>query len=61
MMYRVLRQFFDLTDQHLYRVGDAFPRAGANPSDERIAELAGNNNKVGSPLIAEVKRRKKEK
>ena len=62
-MYKVLKTFRDLQDSkatktgtiyHRYLVGDRYPREGANPSPERIAELAGTNNRMGCPLIAPI-------
>lgn len=59
-MYKVIKGFHDLHDEKKtksgtvyfeYKVGDTYPRKGLSPSDERIAELAGENNKQGTPLI----------
>ena len=59
-MYQVIREFHDLQDAtetksgiiyHQYRVGDTYPRKGLNPSEGRIAELAGTGNAQGQPLI----------
>ncbi len=61
-MYKVIKRFFDLQDnKHQYEVGDIFPheKCGYPVTDERIAELAGAKNKIGEPLIKEVKTRKK--
>lgn len=56
MTYSVIRVFADLQDgNHIYNVGDTFPRDGATASDERITELSGRDNLQGVPLIAEVK------
>lgn len=53
MDYKVIHFFTDLQDfNHAYRVGDVFPRQGMKVSEERIAELLGNKNKQGKPLIA---------
>ena len=61
-MYKVIKEFADLQDAkptkagimyHNYRVGDIYPRKGYNPSDVRIAELAGSDNRRGDPLIIE--------
>ncbi len=55
-MYKVIEHFTDLQDNnHPYNVGDTFPRSGLSVSDGRIAELAGNYNKRGIPLIELVK------
>ncbi len=52
-MYKVIKLFADLQDgNHVYNVGDEFPRKGVSVTDARIAELAGSNNKQGTPLIA---------
>ena len=59
-MYKVIKAFHDLQDSkdtkngkiyHEYKVGDIFPRKGMDVSEERIQELAGNDNKQGVPLI----------
>jgi hypothetical protein len=55
-MYKVIKYFTDLHDNDRpYNVGDIFPRKGIAVSQERIAELASNNNKQGQPLIELVK------
>ena len=54
-MYKVIYRFADLQDKnHIYNVGDAYPREGSEPSEKRIDELAGKNNKIGKPLIEKV-------
>lgn len=54
-MYKVIKAFTDLQDgNHVYHSGEIFPRKGAKASQERIAELSGDANKVGYPLIAEI-------
>lgn len=54
-MYNVVKKFVDLQDKnHLYKVGDRYPRNGKNVSENRIHELATNNNKIGVPLIKEM-------
>lgn len=56
-MYKVIKLFADLQDNnHVYTIGDTFPRAGLTVTPERLAELAGSNNKQGVPLIKEVKK-----
>ena len=59
-MYKVVKAFHDLKDvkktksgnaYYEYNVGDTYPRKGLEPSKDRIAELAGKNNKQGTPLI----------
>ena len=52
MSYKVIHRFTDLQDfNHLYNVGDAFPRIGMKVSQSRIDELASNKNKLKTPLI----------
>ncbi len=54
-MYKVIKPFADLQDNnHVYKVGDVFPRAGLEVTDERLAELSGYKNKQGEPLIKKV-------
>lgn len=54
-MYEVIKHFTDLQDDnHPYYVGETFPRKGLKVTDERLAELAGSNNKQGQPLIKKV-------
>lgn len=55
MSYEVVVTFTDLQDgEHLYNVGDEYPRTGYKPSAKRIDELSGANNKRGKPLIKAV-------
>lgn len=55
MTYQVVKFFTDLHDEnHPYNVGDSFPRAGVSVTEGRLAELAGNHNKQGVPLIVKV-------
>lgn len=52
MQYRVIKMFTDLQDKkYAYQVGDTYPREGLSPTDERIAELSGSQNRQGKPLI----------
>ncbi len=55
-MYKVIKFFTDLQDNdYPYSVGDIFPRSGMAVTEERLAELAGSNNKRHEPLIEKVK------
>lgn len=55
-MFIVINAFLDLKDnEHLYDVGDAYPREGLEPSEERIKELLGSDNLQGQPMIKAVK------
>lgn len=55
-MYKVIKYFTDLQDSnHPYDVGDVFPRDGLTVTEERLAELAGKENKQGEPLIKHIK------
>lgn len=56
MSYKVIHAFTDLQDfNHIYRVGDIFPRSGMKVSDERLSELSSNKNKQKKALIAREK------
>lgn len=60
MAYKVIKLFTDLHDNdYLYNVGDTFPRKGITVTEERLAELAGSNNKQHTPLIVKVEAKKK--
>lgn len=55
-MHKALVNFVDLRDNnHRYHAGDSFPREGYEVSDDRIAELCSDQNKLGKPVIAEEK------
>ena len=59
MSYKVIHRFADLQDfNHLYNVGDLFPRIGMKVSQSRIDELASGKNKLKTPLI-EIEKDKK--
>lgn len=52
MFYRAKCRFVDLQDgKRLYEADEVYPRSGLVVTDERLAELAGTNNKAGVPLI----------
>lgn len=52
MSYVVLTRFADLQDgNRIYEAGDNYPRLGFDVSPERLAELAGSDNRIGKPLI----------
>lgn len=55
-MYKVIKMFADLQDNnHVYEVGDIFPREGLKVSEARLAELSSSRNKQWEPLIELVK------
>lgn len=59
-MIKVIKEFFDLQDGcYQYKEGDTYPRKGYKSTNARIAELAGNKNKLGAALI-EVEQQKEE-
>jgi hypothetical protein len=63
-MYKVIKFFTDLQDNNRpYNVGDIFPHAETSypVSEERLAELAGSDNKQGVPLIQLVEESAEEK
>lgn len=52
MEYRVIERFKDLQDNdRVYEVGDVYQ---GPKSKKRIAELSGEENKIGKPLIEKV-------
>lgn len=56
VMYKVIKKFRDSQDGlYAYSVGDKFPHNGVEVDAERIAELASDKNRLGVPLIVEVK------
>lgn len=62
MMYKVIKYFVDLQDSnHHYNAGDVFPRPGLSVTEERLAELAGSENKQGVPLIKLVQKKRAKK
>ena len=62
MMYKVIKYFVDLQDNNFeYNAGDTFPRPGLVVSEERLAELAGSENKQGVPLIQLVQKKRAKK
>ena len=58
-MHLVVSEFKDLEDnEHIYNVGDIYPREGINIEDidsKRIKELSTKKNKIGKVLIQEIK------
>ena len=61
-MYKVIHEFLDLQDNnHYYGIGDSFPRRGMTVSKDRFVELSGSENKIGKPLIEEVRKPRKQR
>ena len=57
---KVLIAFTDGQDgDHVYNIGDQYPRAGLEPKEERIAYLASGRNRLKAPVIEQPKERKK--
>ena len=53
-MYKVICTFTDLQDnRHVYLCGDVYPREGVQPSNKRISELLGADNRLNKPLIVD--------
>ena len=58
-MYRALVDFSDMQDNsYSYKAGDVFPRKGFVVKQERIKELLSSENKLGKPVIEEIKAEK---
>lgn len=54
MSYFVLTRFADLQDHNrIYEAGDEYPRPGLVVSPQRMAQLAGSDNRAGYPLIVD--------
>lgn len=52
MKYRAVIDFVDMQDNnHVYKIGDEFPRLGMEVTDARIDELIGSNNKLKRSVI----------
>lgn len=59
-MFKVIVRFMDLQDgNHIYEVGDIFPRDGVKVGTDRINELMSCENKIGCPLIEKIKATRK--
>ena len=54
MQYISTGTWRDLTDHHLYADGDVFPHDGREIPAERLAYLAGTQNKAGFAVIKAV-------
>ena len=53
--YEVIHRFKDSEDNnHIYKVGDIYPREGLEPTKKRIKELSTDKNKIGEVLIKKV-------
>ena len=52
-MYTVLKAFIDAQDDnHVYNVGDIYPRRGLEVTDDRLEELSTKKNSCGVVLIS---------
>ena len=61
-MAKVIKAFFDLQDgNYEYKLGEEYPRKGYKATEERLAELAGNKNKMGEAVIKITKPKKLDK
>lgn len=51
-MYKALTRFADMQDAgRIYEAGDTYPRPGFEVTEQRLAELAGSDNRARRPLI----------
>lgn len=53
-MYQSLTKWRDLTDGHLYQLGDSFPYDGREIPADRIDALVSGKNRAGIALITAV-------
>lgn len=52
-MYIAKIRFADSWDgNHVYEVGDRYPRAGVTVTNNRLEELLSDDNSIGTPVIA---------
>ena len=59
-MYKVVVKFADLMDRnHIYNLGDTYPREGYEPDDDRVEFLASGQNKLGIPVIEFIPEKRK--
>lgn len=55
MKYKVIVEFADLEDgNHVYHVGDTYPRQGLAPAKERVEFLHSSQNLLHTPVIEAV-------
>ena len=52
MAYKVIVDFTDKVNGHVYRVGDKYPKSG-RAAKARVEELSGEDNSFKTPLITE--------
>lgn len=59
MRYEVIENFVDSQDKRKkYKIGDSFPMpANKKISEERLAILLSADNKIGRPVIREVRKK----
>ncbi len=51
-MYRTVKAFADAQDNnHVYQIGDVYPRSGVVVTDARLFELSSSANRLRMPLI----------
>ena len=61
-MYKVVVKFADVMDRdHIYEIGDTYPREGYEPDADRVEFLASSQNKLGAPVIELVLEKKSKK
>lgn len=54
-MYQVIRSFLDKTDNnHLYKVGDVYPKEGGKTTKARAKELLTGDNATGQIYLREI-------
>jgi len=54
-MWKVIADFCDSSDGHVYHEGDTFPREGVEVSEARMTELSTFSNRRSTPLIEKVR------
>lgn len=54
MAHKVIRRFRDLKHDHIYEVGDSYPKEGKKATKARLEELSTTENKYKQIYIEEV-------
>ena len=51
-MYKVVKDFADAQDNnHIYKIGEVYPREGYTPTTERLAYLSSAKTPIKAPVI----------
>ena len=59
-MHKVIHRFKDPEHELTYNIGDTYPARGKEATPGRVAYLESAENRIGVPLIREVRRKGKD-